>query len=98
MPVAFLNQIAAVQGLKPPGVSDIVQINAPAGAGQQVGSALDRRNTEMAKKIIAVNAGPRMGWNTETLIRRRRRNGMRQYFRRNAGKYTRQECVCSEIL
>ena len=22
----------------------------------------------MSKKIIAVNAGPRMGWNTETLI------------------------------
>ena len=22
----------------------------------------------MGKKIIAVNAGPRMGWNTETLI------------------------------
>ena len=23
----------------------------------------------MGKKIIAVNAGPRMGWNTETLIK-----------------------------
>ena len=23
----------------------------------------------MAKKIIAVNAGPRKGWNTDTLIR-----------------------------
>jgi len=23
----------------------------------------------MTKKIVAVNAGPRMGWNTETLIR-----------------------------
>ena len=23
----------------------------------------------MSKKIIAVNAGPRMGWNTETLIK-----------------------------
>ena len=22
----------------------------------------------MAKKIVVVNAGPRMGWNTETLI------------------------------
>ena len=22
----------------------------------------------MSKKIVAVNAGPRMGWNTETLI------------------------------
>ena len=23
---------------------------------------------KMSKKIVAVNAGPRMGWNTETLI------------------------------
>ncbi len=28
----------------------------------------ERRETAMNKKIVAVNAGPRMGWNTETLI------------------------------
>ena len=28
----------------------------------------DTEDTNMGKRIIAVNAGPRMGWNTETLI------------------------------
>ena len=63
MPVAFLNQIAAVQGLKPPGISDIVQKNAPAGAAQQAGSALDRSGKGYAKELVryALNLGRETG-------------------------------------
>ena len=29
---------------------------------------ITERGFEMSKKIVAVNAGPRKGWNTDTLI------------------------------
>ena len=44
----------------------------------------------MAKKIIAVNASPRKGWNTDTLVTEAAK-GARQYSRKNAEKLSKPE-------
>ena len=49
----------------------------------------------MAKKIIAVNASPRKGWNTDTLVAEAAK-GARQYSRKNAEKLSKPEQQWSE--
>ncbi|MDO4859656.1 MAG: hypothetical protein Q4A48_01370 [Bacillota bacterium] len=49
----------------------------------------------MAKKIIAVNASPRKGWNTDTLVAEAAK-GARQYSRKNAEKLSKPEQLWPE--